>query len=157
MYPHRDIAKAVLSDGEGSFSIKVLSYGLEDVISASDNWLQVEMEVKTPDGGWKACTSVPIYPEITDLANTAQESSLGHTPDRLVWTGTDPDLEFDFTFDVSDGRVDVGIGCVRSDCAGISEDGHHLRLRLLPQDVGAFAEALERIAAKRPYDLVWQG
>jgi hypothetical protein len=156
---HKDVATAILADEDSRFTLNVLSWddGGEE---GPEDWLLVGLDVVSPPRSWSAKASIPLASGLSGLADTADGLAEGGRAGPAEFATDDGCLAFRFEFHPDTGGVDVEV-VVRHGDEGLpactSESRLTCLLRVSPEQIAAFATALEQISRSRPRDLHWVG
>ena len=160
MQPARHIAQAVLTDGDSSFSLDVVSWNHDDGFGEAESGLLVDMGVACPAGSWKARASALLAPELDDLARIARDVADGSGFGSMRLSTEDGTLGFRFRFDPDSGHVEVEVVVSDGSSHGTpkcDDSGREVLIRVPPDDISAFATALEEISRRKPRHVAWAG
>lgn len=153
------IAQLELSDQDSRFRLDAVLWG----DPSEDCHLLLSVEVETRNECWRSKATAIVPPTLTSVAAAANALGSDWSSTGIVdYAGADggPALAFSFRL-LADGRVEVAVvvdSGLRPD-APIHPDDRpdQVLLRVRPEEVTAFAEALESLASHDPAHFAWVG
>lgn len=161
MYPYTDIARAELSDDDGTFRLRVVGYDTDDPDEVHEDHLVVGVEVETPSVAWQSRAMAVKGPALNGLVDAAQRLTAGAGRSAWRFNGEDGDLAFRFRFHPETGCVHISIVVgdrLELDVPAFPPDEPRtFLLRVRPDELQAFAEALDVIAQRSRKRLQWTG
>jgi hypothetical protein len=156
----RQIASARLSGRDKDFRLSVMSW--EDAEPPEDHLL-VEIEISTSEGAWRSRATSVLAPGLRRVADAANRGLHDQASGEIGYAQDEGGraLAFSFTLLPEDGRIDVSVVIDE----GLEPDvpvypdsrSDTVLLRVSPEKVIAFADALEGIARRDPTHVAWSG